>query len=251
METQTSQLLNKVPQLTVLFWLIKILGTTVGETAADFLAFNLHLGLTNTSILMSLLLITVIIIQVKQIKYIPSIYWLTVVLISIVGTLITDDLVEKFGVSLEATTSIFSILLIITFILWKRSEKSLSVHTIFTLKRELFYWSAILFTFALGTAAGDLISEKLRLGYFLSAILFISIIGIIIFFHYILKMNTIFSFWMAYILTRPLGASFGDLLTQPAKYGGLGFSSLSISLLFFVLIILLVIYLTKKEKQEK
>ncbi len=248
MKTISTQVFNKVPELTLAFWTIKVLGTTVGETAADFLAFNLHLGLTNTSFLMAALLLIILLFQIKQNKYIPALYWTSVVLISIVGTLITDDLVENFGVSLETTTIAFSTLLILTFVIWKRSENSLSVHTIYNLKRELFYWSAILFTFALGTAAGDLISEKLKLGYLLSAILFISVIGLVIGAHYLFKMNSILSFWLAYILTRPLGASCGDLLTQPPKYGGLGFSSFSISVLFFGLIILLIIYLTRKQK---
>jgi len=249
MNTQTSQLLNKVPELTLFFWIIKVLGTTVGETAADFLAFNLHMGLTNTSFLMGALLLIFLVLQIKGKQYIPTIYWTTVVLISIVGTLITDDLVENFGVSLQTTTIMFSLLLIFTFIFWKISEKSLSVHSIFTRKRELFYWTAILFTFALGTAAGDLISEQMHFGYLLSLILFSSVIIVIMIAYNLFKLDAVFSFWGAYILTRPLGASLGDLLTQPIKYHGLGFSSLFISLVFFIAIISLVIYLTRKQNR--
>jgi uncharacterized membrane-anchored protein len=250
MKTFSSQLLNKVPELTLVFWMIKILGTTVGETAADFLAFNLHLGLTNTSLLMAALLIAALFFQIRQERYVPAIYWTTVVLISIVGTLITDDLVEQFGVPLEVTTIAFSLLLVLTFAIWKRSEKTLSVHTIYTTKRELFYWSAILFTFALGTSAGDLISEKLHLGYLLSAALFLSVIILILFAYGAFRMNTILTFWLTYILTRPLGASCGDLLTQPAKYGGLGFSTSTVSIVFFACILVLVIYLGFRENQR-
>lgn len=247
MKTQNQQLLNKVPELTLIFWIIKILGTTVGETAADFLAFNLHFGLNQTALLMSILLLIILYFQFKKDRYVPALYWTTVVLISIVGTLITDALVENVGVPLNVTTIIFSSLLILTFILWKKNEKTLSVHSIFSLKRERYYWVTILFTFALGTSAGDLIGEDLKLGYLLSAILFLTIILLIVLAYYLLKLNAILTFWMAYILTRPLGASLGDLLTQPHKYGGLGFSSFSISVIFFIAIILLVINLTKKE----
>ncbi len=241
-------MLNKVPELTIAFWIIKVLGTTVGETAADYLSFNLHMGLTGTSLLMGALLLVSLFIQIKKDKYVPWIYWTTVVLISIVGTLITDDLVDNFGVSLKVTTAVFSVALILTFIAWQKSEKSLSVHTIFTTKRELFYWTTILFTFALGTAAGDLLSEGLNLGYTISALLFSGVIGVMVLAHHLFKLNTILTFWLAYILTRPLGASCGDLLTQPVKYGGLGFNTSTISILFLLIIIGLVVFLTVKQK---
>ena len=153
------QMLNKVPEVTLYFWLIKVLCTTVGETAADYLNVNLKLGLTGTSVVMSSLLIVALGFQFKSRKYIPGLYWLAVVLISVVGTLITDNLVDNFGVPLETTTIAFSIALAVTFAAWFASEKTLSIHTIYTTRREAFYWSAILFTFALGTAAGDLAAE--------------------------------------------------------------------------------------------
>ncbi len=135
---ESAQMLSKVPEVTTLFWVIKVMGTTVGDTAADFLSFNLHLGLNITSVFMSGLLLISLFIQIRYRRYVPWIYWITVVLISIVGTLITDDLVDNFGVSLKATTIIFSILLIVTFIAWYMSEKTLSIHSIYTTKRELF-----------------------------------------------------------------------------------------------------------------
>jgi uncharacterized membrane-anchored protein len=131
---------NKVPEVTLYFWIIKILCTTVGETAADYLNMDLGLGLTNTTYVMGALLIIVLFFQFKAHKYIPSIYWLAVVLLSVVGTLITDDLVDNFGAPLELTTIAFSIALAVTFGVWYASEKTLSIHSIYTRRREAFYW---------------------------------------------------------------------------------------------------------------
>ncbi|MBX9725208.1 MAG: hypothetical protein K2X81_27640, partial [Candidatus Obscuribacterales bacterium] len=172
-------MLNKVPAITVFFWIIKVLCTTVGETAADFLNSNFHLGLTGTSLVMGSLLTTILVVQFRSHQYIPSIYWLAVVLISVVGTLITDNLVDNFQVSLATTTCVFATALVVTFAAWYASEKTLSVHRINTLQREAFYWLAILFTFALGTAAGDLAAESLKLGYLLSAVIFAVTIAIV------------------------------------------------------------------------
>ena len=157
---KTTLMLNKVPEVTIFFWIIKIMATTIGETGADFLIFNLKFGLPVTSYIMGALLAAALLIQIFTKKYVPWIYWTAVVLISIVGTLITDNLVDNLGVSLEITTILFSLALMATFITWYISQKTLSIHTIYTVKRELFYWAAILFTFALGTAAGDLAAES-------------------------------------------------------------------------------------------
>ena len=239
--------MNKVPEVTIYFWIIKIMATTVGETAADFLSFNLHLGLTVTSILMSILLIIALLIQLHTKKYAPWIYWIAVVLISVVGTLITDNLVDNFAIRLQTTTVVFSVALLITFIKWYMNEKTLSIHSIFTRRRELFYWAAILFTFALGTAAGDLVAEGWKLGYVFSALIFASMIGLITIAYYMFKMNSILAFWIAYILTRPFGASFGDWLSQAKKYGGLGLGTTGTSIIFLAIILLLVAYLSKTQ----
>ncbi len=247
--TNVKQMLNKVPEVTFYFWIIKIACTTVGETAADYLAFNLHFGLSNTTILMSVLLVLGLFIQFKMKKYVPWTYWLAVVLISIVGTLITDNLTDNLDVALELTTTIFSIALAITFILWYAFEKTLSIHTIFTTKRETFYWIAILFTFALGTAAGDLIAEQFKVGYFNSGLLFGGLILAVTISYYAFKINVVLSFWIAYILTRPLGASIGDYLSQSHKHGGIGLGPTKTSVYLLILIFSLIIYLsiTKKD----
>lgn len=247
-EYSARALLNKVPEITLYFWIIKILCTTVGETFADFLNVNLHLGLTNTTYLMGSLLIVTLFFQFKARKYVAGIYWLAVVLLSIVGTLITDNLTDNFGVSLVTTTTVFSILLAVTFLAWYASEKTLSVHLIHTTRREAFYWLAILFTFALGTAAGDLVAEKMQLGYLLSAFIFAALIALAAVAHLRFKLNAIFAFWFAYILTRPLGASIGDLMSQPQNKGGLGLGTVVTSALFLVTILGLVIFLSVTRK---
>lgn len=242
------QILNKVPEITLYFWIIKVLCTTVGETAADLLNVNLNLGLTNTTVIMGLLLAVTLFFQLRARRYIPGIYWLAVVLISVFGTLITDNLTDNLGVSLVTTTIVFAIALIATFALWYKSEKTLSIHKINTLKRESFYWLVILFTFALGTAAGDLLAEKLNLGYLVSAFIFALLIAVIAFAHLRFKLNAVLAFWLAYILTRPLGASIGDYLSQPHDVGGLNLGTVITSVIFLIAILVTVIYLTVTKK---
>jgi uncharacterized membrane-anchored protein len=242
---------NRVPAVTVDFWFIKLMAVTMGETAADYLAVNLGLGLTATSLLMTAVLIGAMMLQFAQKRYVPWSYWLAVVLVSIVGTLVTDNLVDNFGVSLVTTTIGFSLALIATFALWYWSEKTLSIHSIFTTKREAFYWLAILFTFALGTAAGDLVAEHFALGYLASGILFAMIIGSLTFGYFFLKLDAILGFWLAYILTRPLGASFGDLLSQPGEYGGMGLGTIITSAMFLTAIIGIVAYMSATHRGEE
>lgn len=242
------RMLNKVPGITLYFWVIKILCTTIGETAADFLNSKLNLGLTGTTIVMGVLLIISLFFQFKSDKYVPTIYWIAVVLISVVGTLITDNLTDNLGVPLVDTTVVFSIVLAIVFVIWYRYEKTLSIHEINTVRRESFYWLAILFTFALGTAAGDLLAESLKLGYWLSAVIFLVMIGIAFLAYKYFKLNAILAFWIAYILTRPLGASIGDFLSQPQTNGGLGLGTAVTTMIFLAAIIATVVYLTITKK---
>ena len=255
------QMLNKVPEVTLYFWIIKVLCTTVGETAADYLNATLHFGLSGTSFVMGALLLVVLFFQFKSKKYSPTIYWLAVVLLSIVGTLITDNLTDNLGVSLETTTIVFSIALALTFAAWYVVEKTLSVHSIVTARREAFYWLAILFTFALGTAAGDLSAEKFGLGYLTSLYIFAGLIAFVTIAHFafkgILKLehkhqsrNAVLAFWLAYILTRPLGASIGDYLSQARADGGLGLGMTITSAIFLIAILGLVVYLTLSRKDE-
>ena len=245
-----NKLLNRVPEITLFFWLIKVMATTVGETAADFLSFTMKLGLVNTSYVMGGLLLLALLIQFKLKRYVPVVYWLVVVLVSVVGTLITDNLVDNFHVSLVTITAVFSIALAAVFALWYATEKTLSIHSIYSTKRELFYWAAILFTFALGTAAGDLVAEHFGLGYAISALIFSAIIAVITLAYYRFRLNAVLAFWIAYILTRPFGASIGDLLSQPVSAGGLGLGTVGTSGVFLIIIFSLIAYLTIKQKKQ-
>ncbi|KAF0204893.1 MAG: hypothetical protein FD173_1475 [Gallionellaceae bacterium] len=240
--------LNKVPAVTIYFWLVKIMCTTVGETAADYLNMDFNFGLTATSLVISALLAIFLVMQVRCKKYVPWLYWTVVLLVSVIGTLITDSLVDNYGVALDATSLAFSLALLATFAIWFKFEKTLSINSIVTHKRELFYWLAILFTFALGTAAGDWMAETLTLGYALSTIIFAGMIGLVAIAHYGFKVNSVLTFWLAYILTRPLGASFADYLSQPLANGGLALGGALTNATFLIAIIALVVYLTVNQK---
>ena len=242
---------SKVPQVTVFFWVIKVLCTTVGETASDFLSERLGLGLKGTSATAGVLLAVVLFFQFRAKKYVPGIYWLSVVMISVFGTLITDILTDSLHFPLEWSTILFSIALTATFVVWYSKERTLSIHSILTRRREAFYWLAILFTFALGTATGDLMAEKLGLGYLLTGVIVLGIIaaaGIA----WRLGLNSVLAFWIAYILTRPLGASIGDYLSQSRDNGGLGLGATVTSAVFLSAILAVVVYLavTRRDALE-
>ena len=231
--------LNKVPEVTLAFWVIKILSTTVGETGADFLAVNAGIGQGMTRALMGALLAAALVLQLRTRRYTPWNYWLTVVLVSVVGTQVTDLLTDGLGVSLYVSTSVFAVVLAGIFAVWFGVERTLSIHSIGTRRREWFYWSAILCTFALGTAAGDLATEALGLGFTRGAVLFGTLIAITCA-AWRLGANAVLTFWLGYILTRPFGAALGDLLTQAKTYGGLGIGALWTSALFLAVIVMLV-----------
>lgn len=239
MNTHTTQWLNKVPEVTLAFWVIKILSTTVGETCADFLAVDIGLGATITTLGMALLLAVALCVQMRKIAYAPWIYWLTVVLVSIVGTQLTDVLTDMLGVSLYTSTAVFSMLLGVIFLIWHGVENSLSIHEIVTPRRELFYWATVLCTFALGTAAGDLATEALGLGFTLGVGIFAALLALT-YAAWRLGGNAVLTFWIGYILTRPFGASLGDLLTQAKTYGGLGMGAAWTSAIFLCVILMLV-----------
>ena len=243
-------LLNKVPEVTLFFWVIKILATTVGETAADFLATNMGLGLRGTTLVMGAVFLIVLLIQFRTRRYVPGIYWLTVVLISVVGTLVTDNLTDGLGVSLVTSTVVFAIALALTFAAWWARERTLSIHTIVTARREAFYWLAILFTFALGTAAGDLVGEKFGLGYWATALLVAALIAAVTVSHLVFRAGPVLCFWIAYILTRPLGASLGDGFSQAKADGGLGLGTTVTSAGFLVVILAVVAYLAVSRRDQ-
>lgn len=263
---------NKVPEITLYFWVIKILCTTVGETVSDYLNATLGFGIDKTVLVMGVLLVAALVLQFRFRKYVPTIYWIVVVLVSIVGTLITDKLTDDYAVPLEATTIAFGVLLAATFAFWFWIEKTLSIRTIYTPRREAFYWTAILATFALGTAAGDLLLETLgdafgvipattpgaedlsahpQAALLISAGLFAAVIGIAALGHLAFKWNAVLMFWIAYIFTRPLGANVGDLLSLDPDQGGIGLGPAVTSAIFLALIVACIAFLTVTKKDAR
>jgi uncharacterized membrane-anchored protein len=236
-------MLNKVPEVTVFFWLIKILCTTVGESFADYINETLGVGLTNTTLLFSAALVVVFVAQFRLRRYVPGVYWATVVLISVVGTLLTDNLTDGHNVPLWISTTVFSVLLAVVFGVWYARERTLSIHTIVTTPRESFYWLTVLVTFALGTAVGDWTLELTGWGPGPSVLLPAGLIAAI-FVAWRLGAGQVLCFWLAFILTRPLGANIGDFLGSSHHDGGLGLGTLWTSVLFLAAILVTVVYLS-------
>ncbi|WP_434633543.1 COG4705 family protein [Chromobacterium sp. CV08] len=231
--------LNKVSEVALTFWIIKILSTTVGETGADFLAVDAGWGQGATRALMGALLATALFAQLRTRRCVPWLYWLTVVLVSVVGTQITDWLTDGLDVSLYVSTAAFAAGLAAIFIVWRRMERTLSISDVSTPRREDFYWAAVLCTFALGTAAGDLATEALGLGFTLGALGFGALLAACCV-AWRIGGNAVLTFWLAYILTRPFGAALGDWLTQAKAYGGIGIGAMWTSGLFLSVIAVLV-----------
>jgi uncharacterized membrane-anchored protein len=242
-------MLNKVPEVTVYFWIIKILCTTVGESFADYINETLGFGLTNTTLVFSVALAVALVAQFRLDRYVPSIYWLSVVLISVVGTLLTDNLTDARGVPLWISTTVFAALLAVVFGFWYSRERTLSIHTIVTTPREAWYWIAVLVTFALGTAAGDWTLELTGWSPGAAVMLPLGLI-LAVLVAWRLGAGPVLSFWLAYILTRPLGANIGDYLGSAHADGGLGLGTLGTSVLFLGTILAVVVYLTKTQKDR-
>ncbi|VBB09511.1 Hypothetical protein LUCI_4806 [Lucifera butyrica] len=240
------QTLIKVPEVTLIFWIIKVLTTGMGEVFADFSADMLTLPLATT--IAGFGLAVALGLQFKVRRYVPWIYWLAVVMVSIFGTMFADILSRRLGIPLIVSSSGFIIAQVIIFIVWYGVEKTLSFHNIRTPRREFFYWLTVIDTFALGTALGDFTAFVLHWGFLLSGIIFAILIAIPAIGYRWFKMNAIFSFWFAYIITRPLGASFTDWLSMPAKIGGLAIDRGLVSFILIVIIFAFVAYLTVKEK---
>ena len=253
--TPTPGWLTKVPAITATFWVIKVLSTTIGETFAVYLSVNVGLGPAVTDGVMIAVLAAALAIQFRTRKYTPWIYWLCVVLLSIVGTQITDYFTDTLGISLYLSTAVFSVVLAVVFLVWYRQEGTLAITSIDTPRREAFYWGAILTTFALGTAAGDLATEALSLGFRNGVLIFGGLIAAT-WIAYKIGFGQVLTFWIAYVLTRPLGASMGDLLTQDKQFGGLALGASATSILFFAVIIVLVtivvvvVYLTVTRRDQ-
>ncbi|RNM13983.1 hypothetical protein EFL26_13640 [Nocardioides pocheonensis] len=236
-------MLNKVPEVTVYFWIIKILCTTVGESFADYINETLGFGLTNTTLVFSAALVIALVAQFRLDRYVPGVYWLSVVLISVVGTLLTDNMTDGHDVPLWISSTGFAILLAVVFGVWYARERTLSIHTIVTTPRESFYWLTVLVTFALGTAVGDWTLDLTGWSPGVSVLLPLGLI-LAVFTSWKLGAGPVLSFWLAYILTRPLGANIGDYLGSPHRDGGLGLGTLGTSVIFLGTILAVVVYLS-------
>jgi uncharacterized membrane-anchored protein len=236
-------MLSKVPEVTIWFWVIKVLCTTVGESFADWVNETLGVGLQTTTIIFTVVLVAVLVWQMSLRRYVPVVYWLTVVVLSVTGTLYTDILTDALGVPLALSTTVFAAILAVVFGIWYARERTLSIHSIITTPREGFYWLAVLVTFALGTAVGDWTLELTGWSPGVAVLLPAGLIAAIAA-GWRMGANPVLSFWLGYILTRPLGANLGDWLARPASEGGVGLGTAGTSALFLAAILGVVIYLT-------
>jgi uncharacterized membrane-anchored protein len=240
--SRLTQLVRKVPEVTIFFWIIKLLSTALGEATSDYLVHTIDpviaVGIGGVCFAGALLL------QLLVHRYVPWIYWLTVVMVAIFGTMAADVVHIVLGVPYLISTIFFAIALAVIFFLWYRIEKTLSIHSINNLRRELFYWTTVVITFALGTAAGDMSAITLGLGYLSSGILFALLFALPGVGYRKFGLNEIAAFWFGYILTRPLGASFADYFGRTRDLGGIGFGTARTSVVLAVLIICLVTYLS-------
>jgi uncharacterized membrane-anchored protein len=243
------QMLNKVPEVTIWFWVIKILCTTVGESFADWINMKLGVGLVNTAWIFTAVFVVVLGVQLRLKRYVPFPYWLTVVVVSVTGTLYTDILTDQLNVPLWISSAVFSVLLAVVFGVWWLRERSLSIHSVTTLSRESFYWLTVLVTFALGTATGDWTLELTGWSPGVSVLLPLGLIASITLL-WKFGANPVLSFWLAYILTRPLGANIGDYLASSHGDGGLNLGTLITSLLFLGTIAAVVVYLSITHRDQ-
>lgn len=240
---------KKLPEVTLLFWIIKLLTTGMGETTSDYLAHQMNpifaVVLGGSGFLGALLL------QFSVRRYIPWVYWLAITMVAVFGTMIADVIHVGLGVPYLVSTAGFAVVLSLVFGVWHVSEKTLSIHQIQTRRRELFYWATVIATFALGTAAGDMTASTLGLGYFTSGLLFAGLFAFPAIVYWRSGCNAVGAFWLAYIMTRPLGASFADWIAKPQAFGGMGLGTGWISLVLAIVIAGCVAYLMRDRKQAE
>lgn len=235
---------SKIPQLTLLFWITKICATTLGETAGDLLSMTLNVGYAISSLLLVGIFFIAVTGQLIANRYIPALYWTVILATSTAGTTMSDYMDRTLGLGYATGSAILVVILIIILGIWYYSEGSLSVTNIRSLKAELFYWTAILFSNTLGTALGDFLADDSGLGFGGGVILISSVLALVVLAHYFTKISSVILFWIAFVLTRPFGATFGDLLTKSSENGGFNFGTKGSSLILFVILVLLVLYET-------
>lgn len=238
-----------MPEITALFWVTKLLTTAMGEAASDFLVFKINPYLA--VMLGGVALVTALMLQFSSRRYTPWVYWLTVSMVAVFGTMAADGLHVQLGVSYTASAVLFAVVLAAVFAVWQKAEKTLSIHTITSRRREIFYWLTVLATFALGTATGDLTAMTFGLGYFSSGLLFTGLIALPALAYWLFGLNEVLAFWLAYILTRPLGASFADWASKPHSIGGLAHGDGHVAIGLAILIVGCVIYMTFDRQEIK
>ncbi len=244
--------MKKLPEITMAFWIMKICATTLGETAGDLFSMTLNIGYALSSLILIGFFVVTLRMQLYAINYKPLLYWSVILATSTAGTTMSDFMDRTLGLGYATGSLILIALLATTFLLWKKTEKSVSVNDIHTFRGETFYWIAILFSNTLGTALGDFLADNSGLGFLGGAILIGSLLLLIILAHYFLKVSSIILFWLAFVLTRPFGATFGDLLTKPLEKGGLNFGTIgSSAILFTILMVLITVAIIKNNKIEK
>jgi uncharacterized membrane-anchored protein len=249
MNTLTRHTLRKVPEITIFFWIVKLLTTAMGEATSDFFVFRINPYIA--VVLGGIGLVVALLLQFSVRKYIPWVYWLTVAMVAVFGTMAADVLHIQLGIPYVITTIFFALSLAVVFIVWQKSEKTLSIHSINTPRRELFYWATVLATFALGTAAGDMFATTLGLGYFSSGLVFSGLIVLPALGYWLFGLNEIAAFWAAYVLTRPIGASFADWMGKSKQVGGLALGDGTVSLVLTIVIVCFVAYMTLNRKEAK
>ncbi len=234
--------LLRVPEITLYFWIIKGLSTAMGEATSDYLVHELH---PVPAVLLGFVcFVAALLLQFSRRRYLAWSYWFAVCMVGVFGTMAADVLHVGFGVPYFASSTLYGVALAAVFVTWQKSEKTLSIHSIDRFSREAFYWAAVVATFALGTAVGDMTAVTFHLGYLLSAVLFAAVIAIPAVGYWRFHWNAIFAFWFAYVITRPLGASVADWMGKPASAGGLGWGEGPVSLGFATIIVVLVAYLS-------
>ncbi len=241
--------MNKVAQVTLYFWIMKICATTLGETAGDLLSMTMNIGYAISSIILLSLFLITLVMQLLSNKFHPVLYWSVILTTSTAGTTMSDYMDRTLGLGYAKGSLILITCLLIVLAVWRFSEKTLSVSNIQTTKAELFYWVAILFSNTLGTALGDFLADDSGLGFLGGATLVGGIIALIALASYVTQLNRVMLFWLAFILTRPFGATFGDLLTKPIEKGGLGFGTVGSSMILAILLVAFIIYTISVERR--
>ncbi|MCW3087247.1 MAG: hypothetical protein JWQ78_633 [Sediminibacterium sp.] len=242
--------MNKIPQVTLLFWIMKICATTLGETAGDLLSMTLNIGYGISSLILIGIFVITLVVQLLSKRYIPVLYWAVILSTSTAGTTMSDYMDRTMGLGYAKGSLILVTILVLILIVWRISEKSLSVTNIRNFKGEMFYWMAILFSNTLGTALGDFLADDSGLGFGGGALLIGGLLALVVLAHYFTKISSVVLFWIAFVLTRPFGATFGDLLTKTSDKGGLGFGTKGSSLILFTILIILVIYTSIRHKKQ-